>query len=63
MTFSAQTLRALDRIEAKAFRVMYTPAATPEAVAVYEAAANACWDYREAHGVLGLSWREIGARS
>ncbi len=48
-----QTLRALDRNESKLFRVMYTPKATPEAVAAYEAAANACWDYREAHGVLG----------
>ena len=52
-TFSPETLRELDRKEAKAFRVMYTPAATPEAVAVYEAAANACWDYREKHGMMG----------
>lgn len=56
-----QELKALEKIEAEAFRVMYTPAATPEAVAVYEAAAAACWDYREKHGLLGMSWKQINA--
>jgi hypothetical protein len=47
------TLRQLDRTESKLFRVMYTPAATPEAVAAYEAAAEECRKYREAHGLIG----------
>jgi len=47
------TLRQLDRIEIKLFRVMYTPAATAEAVAAYEAAAEECRKYREAHDLLG----------
>jgi len=46
-------LRELDRTESKLFRVMYTPAATPEAVAAYEAAAEECRKYREAHDLLG----------
>jgi len=57
-----QALKVLESTEAKLFRVMYTPKATPEAVAAYEAAANACWDYREANGLLGLSWKQINAR-
>ena len=46
-------LRELDRIEAKLFRVMYTPKATPEAVAAYEAAAEECRKYREDHDLIG----------
>lgn len=46
-------LRELDRTESKLFRVMYTPAATPEAVAAYEAAADACYQYRKAHDLIG----------
>jgi hypothetical protein len=47
------TLRQLDQIANRLHRVMYTPAATPEAVAAYEAAAEECRKYREAHGLLG----------
>jgi len=47
------TLRELDRKANKLHRVMYTPAATPEAVAAYEAAADACWQYRNANDLIG----------
>jgi hypothetical protein len=46
-------LRILDLKADRLHRVMHTPAATPEAVAAYEAAADACWQYRNAHDLLG----------
>jgi hypothetical protein len=46
-------LRQLDRTANRLHRVMYTPAATPEAVAAYETAAEACRKYREEHDLLG----------
>lgn len=48
-----QTLKELDRKANKLHRVMYTPAATPEAVAAYEAAADACYQYRKEHDLIG----------
>jgi hypothetical protein len=47
------TLRQLDRTADRLHRVMYTPAATPEAVAAYEAAAAECRKYREEHDLVG----------
>jgi hypothetical protein len=47
------TLRELDLTANRLHRVMYTPAATPEAVAAYEAAAEECRKYREAHDLIG----------
>lgn len=46
-------LKTLDREASRLHRKMYTPAATPEVVAAYEAAADACWQYRNAHGLIG----------
>jgi hypothetical protein len=47
-------LRELDRIANRLHRVMYTPKATPEAVAAYYAAAEECREYREAHDLIGV---------
>lgn len=47
------TLRQLDRIADRLHRGMYTPKATPEYVAAYEAAAEECRKYREAHDLIG----------
>jgi hypothetical protein len=47
-------LRQLDKIADKLHRVMYTPKATPEAVAAYEAAADKCREYRVEHDLIGV---------
>ncbi len=65
-----QALKTLEQIKRKAWNTKMKGSEV-DACTIYgqegknelawRKAADACRDYREAHGLLGLNWRQIGA--